>query len=63
MKILIILGTGVLLTFPENKKVVSDCFEQGHSIMQNISTYRESGPTQGWYLNDSNVLVAGFYCE
>jgi len=42
---------------------VSDCFEQGHSIMQNISTYRGSGPTQGWYLNDSNVLVAGFYCE
>ena len=63
MKILMILGTGVILSFPMDENVNPDCFSQGHSIMEKISTYRGSGTNQGWYLNDSNVHVAGFYCN
>ena len=63
MKILMILGTGVILSFPMDKSVNPDCFSQGHSIMEKISTYQDLGPDQGWYLNDSNVQVAGFYCQ
>jgi len=63
MKILMILGTGVILSFPMDKSVNPDCFSQGHSIMEKISTYQDLGPDQGWYLNDSNVQVAGFYCN
>jgi len=63
MKILMILGTGVILSFPMDKSVNPDCFSQGHSIMEKISTYQGSGTDQGWYLNDSNVQVAGFYCD
>jgi len=50
VKILMILGTGVILSFPMDKSVEPNCFDQGHSIMQQISTYQDSGPTQGWYL-------------
>ena len=63
MKILMILGTGVILSFPMDESVNPDCFSQGHSIMEKISTYQGSGTDQGWYLNDSNVQVAGFYCD
>ena len=63
MKILMILGTGVILSFPMDESVNPDCFSQGHSIMEKISTYQDLGPDQGWYLNDSNVQVAGFYCN
>ena len=63
MKILMILGTGVILSFPMDENVNPDCFSQGHSIMEKISTYQDLGPDQGWYLNDSNVQVAGFYCN
>ena len=63
MKILMILGTGAILTFPMDKSIEPDCFSQGHSIMQNISTYQDSGPEQGWYLNDTKIQVAGFYCQ
>ncbi len=58
-----ILGTGVILSFPMDKSVNPDCFSQGHSIKQNISTYQDSGPDQGWVLKDSKVEVAGWYCR
>ena len=63
MKIIMILGTGIFLTFPMDESVIPDCFSQGYSIMENISTYQGPGPEQGWYLNDSNMQVAGFYCQ
>ena len=66
MKILMILGTGVILTFPMDKKVKPDCYSQGHSIIQKISTYHgpeERGKDQGWFLKDSNVQVGGWYCQ
>ena len=47
MKILIILATGTLLTFSVDERTNPDC----------------SGTEQGWYLNDSNIQVAGFYCD
>ena len=64
MKILMILGTGVILTFPKDKSVIPDCFSQGHAILQKLATYHDTvNRDQGWYLNDSNVQVAGFYCD
>jgi len=64
MKILIILGTGAILSFPMDKSVIPDCFSQGSKIMEKISIYHDTGNRdQGWYLNDSKVQVAGFYCE
>jgi len=64
-KIIIILASGVLITFPLDKSVEPDCFSQGHSIVQKISTYQGPGPDQGWYLNKSRlkIQVGGFYCE
>ena len=62
MKILMILGTGAILTFPMDKSVNPDCFDQGHSIIQKISTYQGPGPDQAWILNNSNIEVAGWYC-
>jgi len=58
-----ILATGAIITFPMDESVIPDCFSQGHSIMQQISTYHGPGPEQGWYLNNSKVQVAGFYCD
>ena len=61
-----ILATGALLTFPEDKSIKPDCFSQGHSIMEKISTYHgpeEKGKNQGWVLNGSNLQVGGWYCE
>ena len=70
MKILMILGTDAILTFPTIdsafEEVKPDCFSQGHSIMEHISTYQgpqELGKDQGWYLNDTKIQVAGFYCQ
>ena len=63
MKIIMILGTGAMLSFPMDKSINPDCFSQGHSIMEKISTYQDLGPDQGWYLNDSNVQVGGWYCQ
>ena len=61
MKVIIILATGALLTFPTPK--YSECFNQGHKILKNIATYYGPGPDQAWILNDSNVEVAGWYCR
>ena len=63
MKILMIIATGTIITFPMDERVSPDCLSQGYSIMEKISTYQGSGTDQGWYLNDSNVQVAGFYCD
>ncbi len=63
MKILIILGTGALLTFPMDKSVIPDCFSQGYAIMKNIAVYQDAGQNQGWVLNDSNLQVGGWYCQ
>ena len=66
MKILIILATGIIVTFPMDERVKPDCFSQGYSITQKISTYHgpeEKGEDQGWVLNDSNIEVAGWYCR
>jgi len=63
MKILIIVATGALITFPVDDRVKPDCFSKGYEIMKNIATYHGPGPDQGWVLNDSNVQVAGWYCE
>ena len=63
MKVIIILATGTLLTFPTIENIKPDCFSQGHQILKNIATYYGSGPNQAWILNDSNVEVAGWYCR
>jgi len=64
MKILMILGTGAILSFPMDKSIEPNCFDQGHSIMEKISTYQDTGNrNQGWYLNGTKVQVAGFYCQ
>ena len=66
MKILMILGTGAILSFPMDKSVIPDCFSQGYHIMQKIATYHgpeENGEDQGWYLDGTRTQVAGFYCE
>ena len=64
MKILMILGTGVILSFPMDKSIEPDCFSQGHSILQNISTYHDTGNRdQGWYLKGKPIQVAGWYCN
>ena len=58
-----ILATGTLLTFTADKRTNPDCFSKGYEIMQKISTYQGPGPNQGWILNDSNIEVAGWYCQ
>ena len=66
MKILIILATGAIITFPVDESVIPDCFSQGYSIMEKISVYRgpeEHGKEQGWYLKGSNIQLAGWYCK
>jgi len=64
MKILMILGTGAIISFPMDKSVIPDCFSQGYSIMQKISTYQDTGNRdQGWYLNGTKIHVTGFYCQ
>ena len=63
MKILMILGTGMILTFPMDKSVMPDCFNQGHAVLEKLATYYGPGPNQAWVLNDSNIEVAGWYCR
>ena len=65
MKIIMILGTGILLTFPTVEEVKLDCFSQGYAILKKLATYHgaeEKGKDQGWVLNDSNLQVGGWYC-
>jgi len=63
MKIIMILGTGVLLTFPTMEEVKLDCFTQGYEILEKLATYQGPGPDQGWTLKDSNIEVGGWYCQ
>jgi hypothetical protein len=63
VKILMILATGAIFTFPMNEKVKPDCFSQGHAILEKLATYHGPGPEQGWVLNDTRVEVAGWYCN
>ena len=68
MKILMILGTGAILTFPTIdpafEDVKPDCFSQGHAILQKLATYQDTGNRdQGWYLNGTKIHVTGFYCQ
>ena len=66
MKIIMILATGALLTFPAKKYEASDFYDQGYRILEKLSTYHgpeEKGEDQGWVLNDSNIEVAGWYCR
>ena len=61
-----ILGTGILLTFPTMEDVIPDCFSQGYSILEKISVYHgpeEKGEDQGWVLNGTKIQVAGWYCQ
>ena len=60
-----ILGTGVLLTFPMDKSVTPDCFSQGHAILQKLAVYHGPGPNQGWVLKNSRIPieVGGWYCQ
>ena len=68
MKIIMILGTGVLLTFPMDRSVIPDCFSQGHAILQKLAVYHgpeEKGEDQGWVLKNSRIPIeiAGWYCR
>ena len=64
MKILMIIATGAIITFPMDKSVEADCFGQGHSVLQKISTYHDTGNrNQGWYLKGKPIQVSGWYCE
>ena len=63
MKVIMILATGTLLTFPTIENVKPDCFGQGYKILEKIATYHGPGPDQAWILNDSKVEVAGWYCR
>jgi len=68
MKIIMILATGTLLTFPMVEQVNPDCFDQGHAILQKLAVYHgpeEKGEDQGWILKNSRIPieVGGWYCE
>ena len=68
MKIIMILATGTLLTFPMDRSVIPDCFSQGHAILQKIAIYHgpeEKGEDQGWVLKNSRIPieVGGWYCR
>jgi hypothetical protein len=68
MKIIMILGTGVLLTFPTMEEVNSDCFSQGYAILQKLAVYHgaeKKGEDQGWILKNSRIPIAvgGWYCK
>ena len=63
MKIIMILGTGILLTFPTDRSVIPDCFSQGYSILQKIAIYYGPGPNQAWILKGTNIEVGGWYCR
>ena len=63
MKIIMILATGTLLTFPTVEEVNPDCFSQGYSILQKMATYQGLGPDQAWILKGTNIEVGGWYCR
>ena len=68
MKIMMILGTGAILTFPMDRSVIPDCFSQGHAILQKLAVYhgpQEKGEDQGWVLKNSRIPieVGGWYCQ
>jgi len=68
MKILMILGTGAILTFPTIdpafEEVIPDCFSQGYAILEKLATYHDTGNRdQGWYLKGKPIQVAGWYCS
>ena len=68
MKVIIILATGTLLTFPTIENIKPDCFSQGHAILEKLATYHgpeEKGEDQGWVLKNARIPieVAGWYCE
>ena len=68
MKIIMILATGTLLTFPMDRSVIPDCFSQGHAILQKLAVYhgpQEKGEDQGWILKNSRIPieVGGWYCQ
>ena len=68
MKIIMILATGTLLTFPTMEEVKPDCFSQGYAVLEKLATYHgpeEKGEDQGWILKNARVPVevAGWYCE
>jgi hypothetical protein len=65
MKIIMILGTGVLLTFPPMEDIKPDCFSQGHAILQKLAVYQNAGADQGWILKNSRIPieVGGWYCQ
>ena len=58
-----ILATGTLLTFTADKKTNPDCFNKGYEVLEKIATYQESESKQGWVLNNSDIEVAGWYCN
>ena len=61
-----ILGTGMLLTFPTDRSVIPDCFSQGYSILQKMAIYygpQEKGKDQAWILKGTNIEVGGWYCR
>ena len=67
MKVIIILATGSLLTFPTIENIKPDCFSQGYEILERLATYHgpeEKGKNQGWILKNSRIPieVAGWYC-
>ena len=68
MKVIIILATGSLLTFPTIENIKPDCFSQGHAILEKLATYHgpeEKGEDQGWVLKNARIPieVGGWYCE
>ena len=68
MKVIMILATGSLLTFPTIENIKPDCFSQGHAILEKLATYHgpeEKGEDQGWVLKNARIPieVAGWYCE
>ena len=58
-----ILATGTFLTFTPDPRTNPDCFTRGYEILKKLATYQDSGPDQGWVLNDSNVQIGGWYCQ
>ena len=72
VKIIMILATGTLLTFPPIdpafEDVKPDCFSQGYAILQKLAVYhgpQEKGEDQGWGLKNSRIPieVGGWYCQ